>query len=426
MLRASYPINNLIFCGLIEDFYIKISDSFPERFYKYILLQFRKHMTKRIWLILIIILVVAVFSPIAYWNYGNSGESDSTPFFGISFGGKTANEAKLLIDKVKGYTNFFLVDSFDVTTNETALTEVCDYAAKADLNFQVFFSWVSRLIYPWHQNWLDMAKIRWGDKFLGVYLFDEPGGNQIDTGGWNEDLVEVFKNNASTYSEASDLFVNSISSINSTLDLKRRSITMVTSDYALYWFDYLAGYDTVYVEFGWNNSRPQQIGLCRGAATAQGKEWGAIITWTHDNPPYLASGPEILDDMLIAYETGAKYVIVFNYPTYPENNPYGILGDEHFGAMQQFWKHIQEYPGDYGKVLSDVAFVLPKDYGWGMRRPDDSIWGLWQADNLSSVIWDKMNTLVERYELGFDIVYDDPRFSLAEYSKVYYWNSSAT
>ena len=290
----------------------------------------------------------------------------------------------------------------------------------------VFFSWVSRIIYPWHQNWLDTAKTRWGDKFLGVYLFDEPGGNQIDTGGWNEDWVEVFKDNASTYSEASNLFVNSISSINSTLDLKRRSIPMFTSDYALYWFDYLAGYDTVFVELGWNNSRPQQIGLCRGAANTQGKEWGAIITWTNDKPPYLASGPEILEDMLIAYETGAKYVIVFNYPTYPENNPYGILGDEHFAAMQQFWTHIHEYPGDYGKVLSDVAFVLPKDYGWGMRSPDDSIWGLWQADNLSSVIWDKMNTLVERYGLGLDIVYDDPRFSLAEYSELYYWNSSAT
>ena len=381
-------------------------------------------MTKQIWLVLIAILLIAVFSPIIYWYYGSSGESEA-PFFGVSFGGKTTTEAKILIDKVKNYTNFFLVNSWDISTNETALNEVCDYAAKADLKFMVFFGFVSRVIYPWHQTWLDTAKTQWGDKFLGVYLFDEPGGNQIDTGGWNEDeeIKALFKN-ASDYSEASTIFVNSISSINSTLDLKRRSIPMFTSDYALYWYDYLAGYDTVFVELAWNNTRPQQIGLCRGAANAQGKEWGAIITWTYDNPPYLASGPEIFEDMLTAYEAGANYVIIFNYPIYPEDNPYGILSEEHIAAMEQFWTHIHEYPNDHGKVTGDIAFVLPKDYGWGMRRLDDSIWGLWPADNISSVIWDKMNMLTERYGLRLDIVYDDPRFSFAEYSKVYYWNSS--
>jgi len=382
-------------------------------------------MTKRIWLILIIILIIAVFSPIAYWHYGSTGDPVTPLFFGVSFGGKTADEAKLLIDKVKGYTNFFLVNSWDVSTNETALNEVCDYAVKADLDFMVFFSWVSRVIYPWHQTWLDMAEARWGDKFLGVYLFDEPGGKQIDTGGWNEEMGPIFEN-ASDYSDASNVFVNSISSINSTLDLKRRSIPMFTSDYALYWFDYLAGYDTVFVELAWNNSRPQQIGLCRGAANVQGKEWGAIITWTYDNPPYLSSGPEILEDMLTAYETGAKYVIIFNYPTYPEDNPYGILSEEHFAAMQQFWTYIHQHPEDYGKAKGQVAFVLPKDYGWGMRRPDCSIWGLWPADDLSSVIWDKMNRLIERYGLQLDIVYDDPRFSFNEYSEVYYWDSLIT
>ena len=158
----------------------------------------------------------------------------------------------------------------------------------------------------------------------------------------------------------------------------------------------------------------------------QNKPWGAIITWKYEKPPYLDSGENIYQQMLTSYEAGAKYVIIFNYPTYPEDNPYGILSEEHLAAMQQFWKHIHEYPGDYGKVLGNVAFVLPKDYGWGMRKPDDSIWGLWPADNLSSAIWDKMNTLTERHGLQLDIVYDDPRFSFADYSKVYYWNSSIT
>ncbi len=378
-------------------------------------------MTKKVWAILIIILIIAIFAPIVYWHFGSAEEPEPV-FFGISFGGQNASEAKLLIDKVKNYTNFFIIDSWDLATNETALTEVCDYAADAGLDFMVYFSFVSRVVYPWHQTWLGMAKQRWGDRFLGVYLFDEPGGNQIDTGGWNEDVKEIFKT-ATNYSDAANIFVESLSSINSTLDLKRMRIPMFTSDYALYWFDYLAGYDTIFVEMAWNHSRPQQIGLCRGAANVQGKEWGAIITWTYDTPPYMASGPRILDDMLIAYAAGARYVIVFNYYEIPDNNPYGTLGDEHFLAMQQFWAFIHQHPEDHGKTEGNVALVLPKDYGSGLRSSNDSIWGLWPADSLSSVIWDKMNMLTDEYGLRLDIVYNDSRFALTRYSKIYYWNS---
>jgi hypothetical protein len=92
--------------------------------------------------------------------------------------------------------------------------------------------------------------------------------------------------------------------------------------------------------------------------------------------------------------------------------------------MQQFWSIIQEHPDDIGKTSGEVAFVLPRDYGWGLRRSDDSIWGLWSADDLSSAVWRKVNWLVERFGLRLDIVYDDARFILDGYSKVYYWNST--
>jgi hypothetical protein len=379
-------------------------------------------MKRQIALILITVTVFAIFSPIAYWHCIYSGNFETPLFFDSSFGGKTADEAKHLIDKVKGYTNFFLITSWDLIGNETALTEVCDYAAESDLDFIVFLSWVSNPLYPWHLAWLDKAEARWGDNFLGIYLFDEPGGTQVDTGGEHEAIAAMFKN-ASDYGDAADIFVDNISSINSTLELKRRNISIFTSDYALYWFDYLAGYDTVFVELAWNQSRPQQIGLCRGAANAQGKEWGAIITWTYDQPPYLASGQEIFADMLAAYEAGAKYVIIFNYPVYPEGNLYGLLHEDHFAAMQQFWERIHRYPEDYGKLKGRAALVLPKDYGWGMRRPDDSIWGLWPADDVSPVIWDKMNNLIELFGLELDIVYDDPLFNLTGYPEIYYWES---
>jgi hypothetical protein len=72
-----------------------------------------------------------------------------------------------------------------------------------------------------------------------------------------------------------------------------------------------------------------------------------------------------------------------------------------------------------------VALVLPKDYGWGMRNPDDKVWGLWPSGNLSPLIWNNMNQLIETYGLRLDIIYNDTGFSFeGKYSKIYYWNSN--
>jgi hypothetical protein len=372
-------------------------------------------------LAILIIFSLAVSVVYIYYFYGADFAEDYV-FFGVSFGLNTAGEAKLLIDKVKGYTNLFVINSWDISTNETALNEVCDYAAEANLKFIVFFSFVSRVIYPWHQTWLDTAKTRWEDKFLGAYLFDEPGGRQIDTGGWNEEMVRIFKN-ASNYSEAATLFVDTISSMNSTKDLKSRGISMFTSDYALYWFDYLAGYDCVFVEFGWNHSRAQHIALGRGAARVQNKEWGVIITWTYNHPPYLENGSRLFEDLVTAYKARAKYIIVFNYP---KLNEYGILTEEHFTAMKEFWNLLQRSPKTLGeRVNGQVAYVLPKDYGWGMRGPDDKIWGIWPPDELSPKIWEDINKLIANYGLKLDIIYEDPRFDFrTKYAKIYLWNST--
>lgn len=119
----------------------------------------------------------------------------------------------------------------------------------------------------------------------------------------------------------------------------------------------------------------------------------------------------MLQDMLTSYEAGANYIVIFDFPRYPEDNPYGILTEEHFVAMQQFWQQVCTHPEDYGKTAGQVAFVLPKDYGWGMRSSDDQIWGLWSADELSLGIWENMNKLIENYGIQLDIVYDDPKFS---------------
>jgi hypothetical protein len=379
---------------------------------------------KRAVVLLLVIILVSVGLAYAAVYYSQEPSVKEEFFFGVSFGQQTVEEAKAMIDKVKNYTNFFLINNWGLVTkdNETALNEVCDYAAEAGLKFIVFFDLISRVAYDWHQDWVDKAKTRWGDKFLGVHLRDELGGKQIDDAPNNKSVAE-----AADYSDAASRFVYNITSSNSMVDAKSRGIPMFISDYALYWFDYLSGYDTVLVELGWNHSTPEHIALCRGAANMQGKDWGAIIVWTYREPPYLASGDEILEDMLAAYRAGAKYVVVFDYAEDLETGkPYSILTDDHLAAMQQFWDYIQDHPRDANeKVDGKVAFVLPKDYGWGMRSATDNMWGLWPADEKAPLIWENMNKLIQQYGLELDIVYDDARFNVhAKYPTVYFWNET--
>jgi hypothetical protein len=414
-------------------------------------------------LLLIVLLISAILSPIVcVRSQIKTDPSNPDLFFGVSFGGKTTSEAKLLIDKVKGYTNVFIVDSWDISgaPNETALDEICQYAVDAKMSIMVYFdmifynytrtygtrynstSWTDYGVSPWHMSWLNSAREKWGNKFLGVYLYDEPGGKQIDTGYWR--VWDPPRNvttyvNVTDYSDAANRYVTSILHSGEMQRLTNSSVPgsipnstgskmpVFTSDYALYWFDYQAGYDVLFAEIGDSsvgmNSKIQQISLCRGAAKMQNKEWGAIITWGCNVPPYLETGKEMLQDMIMAYEAGAKYLIVFNYP---QICPYGALAEEHFTAMETFWNLIHHSPRNvFGNVESQVAFVLPADYGWGLRYLDDKIWGLWPPDDLSSMIWNKMTTLIQRYGSKLDIIYDDPQFRFEEkYTKIFFWNSS--
>jgi hypothetical protein len=409
----------------------------------------------RIWLlVLAALLVSACILPDAYLSFQTKTDLQSPNFyFGVSFGGKTTSEAKLLIDRVKSYTNLFVINSWDISgaENSSALDEICDYAVNAGMRIIVYFSyvpwnysvqimqrfnissWADYGLTLWQIPWLNSTRERWGNKFLGVYLYDEPGGKQIDRGYWIEYMGKYPTplGNMTTYSQVAAWYTRSLSLMpslqfitNTTIPGAINSRPVFTADYALYWFDYLAGYDGVFAELGWDHNRVEHVALCRGAANVQNKQWGAIITWAYYDPPYLASGKEMLQDMIAAYRAGAKYLIVFNYP---QINPYGALTEEHFTAMETFWNQIHSFPGNVmGKLEGEVALVLPKDYGWGMRHPDDKIWGLWPADDLITLVGTRIATLINEYGLKLDIIYDDPQFNYTEkYSKIYYWNSSA-
>jgi hypothetical protein len=367
----------------------------------------------------------------------------STPstYVGVTFGGNTTSEAKLLIDKVKSYTNLFIIQSGPVSKNETAMTEISQYAINAGLNIIVYFGYLDSQN-PWQLPWLNIAKQQWGGKFLGVYFDDEPSGVPLDF-NWTDFFSSQKLQNSSIYQAhafAIDGILNgtyphnhaevaalSQSAIEKNLaPLKNSSLTVFTSDYALYWFDYKGGYDVMFTQLGFNESITQNIDLIRGAARMQNKDWGAIITWKYTQPPYLDTGEAIYNQMLTAYEAGAKYVILFNYPQIT-GNPYGTLKDEHFTALEKFWNTVTQTPQtslpDFKQA--EAALVLPENYGFGLRSPNDKIWGYWGPDEKSTQIWNISRTLLSEYGLRLDIIYEDSAFPLSDkYSTVYYWNQT--
>jgi hypothetical protein len=226
------------------------------------------------------------------------------------------------------------------------------------------------------------------------------------------------------YNDAAERLVNDCKNYNGQLH-SHFALKSITSDYALYWWDNLGGYDTVLAQLGWNNTVAQEIALARGAANLQGKDWGTIVTWKYTTAPYLAGGDEIYQQMLTSYEAGAKYILIFNYAE-DMQGPYGTLRDEHFAALERFWSEVVQNPNvTRGSVKAEAALVLPKNYGWGLRRQNDTIWGIWQPDDKSQQVWNALHDSLAKHALKLDIVYDDPAYPIAgKYAQIYYWNQT--
>lgn len=302
-----------------------------------------------------------------------------------------------------------------------SLSSACQYVIDKGLDFMIY-------MHPQNtsagieiqRQWVTDARTRWGKSFLGLYAFDEPGGCQLDNS-----TLRVFYEQANNYTDAASKFTGQLNlllqhTIKENMD---ENLPLFTSDYALYWFDYEAGYDVVFAEFGWNYSRQLNVALCRGAATVQDKEWGVMITWTYTLPPHIESGEELYDDLVLAYESGAKYILVFDTN---EEYTHGILKEEHIEALKQFWQYTKENPRTTNQISDRVAYVLPKDYAYGFRGPNDKIWGLWEADDFSFEISTEVGSLIDKHHNHLDIIYDDELETndLQEYSELVFWNGT--
>jgi hypothetical protein len=385
-----------------------------------------KFMNKRLIVAVSAILLVTLLAVLLFQNTTVTPKDTSPVYIGVAFGGDTVEQAKALIDRTKNYTNLFILQSGPISYNESATTEICDYATKNGQSIIVYFGDMSPYVLArkeqsWRLTWVENAKTAYSNQFLGVYYYDNPGGYYIDADknipGWKMPAN-------STYDTIANRFERGFKRDPGTIYLKNISVPVICSDYALYWFDYKGSYDVVFAQLGWNNSAAQEIALVRGAANVQQKEWGTMITWKYNQPPYLDSGTNIYQQMRDSYAAGAKYIAIFDYP-YNESS-YGIMGDEHFDALQRLWNDVQQ-----GKITqkpqADALLILPKNYGFGYRTASDTIWGYWAPDEKTPTIWNNTQTLLNKYGYMLDIAYDDSNYTIpSNYSEIYYWNSTQT
>lgn len=372
---------------------------------------------QKIILLTIVLIVVILASLFIALNWKNSS-TVSNCYVGVevAYTNTNTSDIRTMVGRVKDYTNVFVIGSVELTYNETALNESCDYIYDAGLKIIVLLTNHSNYNYD-ELAWVSKAQQKYGSGFLALYRYDEPGGDQLD----NRRLA--FVNNASTYADAAS---NYTYILEQHVDFYRgNASTIITADYGLYWWDYKGGYDAILAEFVGNQSRQRHIALCRGAALTNNKNWGAIITWKYNQEPYVESDTELYNDLTLAYTNGAKYIIVFDYP---KTGPYGILNDNHFNALKRFWDYARMNPQDFDSIKAEAAYILPKDYGSGLRSSTDTIWGLFLSDNLSAKSWNDIIILINHYNSKFNILFDD--ISLGNvtnrYSKVFYWNETVT
>ena len=334
----------------------------------------------------------------------------------IAYKNATASDVKVMVDRVKDYTNLIVIGAPEISINQTALNETCDYIYDAGMHFIVLFT--KRENYTTYDsfNWMTEAQQKYGKKFLGVYRYDEPGGNQLDRGR------EILVTNATSFADAAAQYTGSLGFIINYYQTFAGQV--FTSDYSLHWFDYQSSYSAVFAEFASNNTREIAVAQCRGAARSFNRDWGAMIAWKYDVRPFIESGEALFNDMVLAYTNGAKYLVVFDYP---KLDTYGILTEAHFEALKKFWNYYNSNPQDFNSRKANVAYMLPQDYGFGLRRADDKIWGLFEPDALSGKVWTDVKKLVDLYGFSWDLVYEEPGVVNAarnRYERLFFWNET--
>jgi hypothetical protein len=335
------------------------------------------------------------------------GDVEPDVLVGVHLGYGDVSEAKALIDRTSSCANFILIGTSRIFNNSPKLTETFQYAYDKGMYFMSFAPSIP-FYYDeapsYRDEWLAYANQTWEDRLVGFYAVDEPGGKTLDG---DRHYLGVDNTNPPDQIEAANYFVDYLKErLNR---VRKRNLgywnyPLFTADYGLYWFDYKASYDGLFAEFVGNYSRQLTTSLVRGAARIQSKQWGVLIGWKYSYPPYLASGEELFEDMVYAYDSGAKYILIFD-----SNQDWtrDILQEEHIVAMEQFWQYAQNNPRKENLVFDRTALVLPDGYGCGFRWPGDKIWGIWNQGLTSQTINLAISNMLDVYGENLDIIFDD-------------------
>ena len=149
-------------------------------------------------LALIVIILISLFAALVWLDVPSENPEF---YFGVEVAYKNTNvsDVRDMVDKVRNYTNLFVIGSIELTYNETALDESCDYIYDAGLKIVVLFTNVTNYNFS-VLDWLDNAQQKYGDGFLGLYRYDEPGGDQLE----NQELR--FVKNTTNYADTATNF----------------------------------------------------------------------------------------------------------------------------------------------------------------------------------------------------------------------------
>ena len=125
--------------------------------------------------LLVFLLILPLF---LNYNLNANAATASTKqnlFLGVDVSFESVPATEQLIDKVSSYTNLFVIGCYG-NYNLTRLSVLSQYVYDKGLSFIVY---TDSPRYPSSQ-WLADAKNKYGDRFLGIYYFDEVGGKQLD------------------------------------------------------------------------------------------------------------------------------------------------------------------------------------------------------------------------------------------------------
>jgi len=151
-------------------------------------------------------------------------------FVGIDVAYGNVEEIKNLVDEISSYTNTFVIGSTGITYNVTKLDEVCKYVYDRGMYFMIYMH-PSPARFDEQRQWVEDARIRWGQRFLGLYAHDEPGGRQLDNATYR-----VLFETPANYTDATEKYTSKLNNFLGDIresPINAGNLTLFTSDYAL-------------------------------------------------------------------------------------------------------------------------------------------------------------------------------------------------